>query len=111
MTESLQSSNAFSFFFLFHLQGTVWPSNKIQKGIFHIGFLLIDNKYGEAEKVQHCEKNNSPQQIQIIRKHIFIFNMTTSLQEVREQQHVPSPKRKRHPFFHNTTSDMLKSET
>lgn len=40
---------------------------------------LIDNKYGEAEKVQDCEKNHSPQQIKIIREHVFICNMTSSM--------------------------------
>lgn len=66
---------------------------------------LIDNKYGEAEKVQQCEKYHLPQQTQIIGDHIFICKETSSLQEGREQQHVPSPKGKMHLFF--TTPQLM----
>lgn len=60
---------------------------------------LIDNKYREAEEVQKCEKNHPPQQIQIIREHVFICNMTSSLQGGRELPYVLFPKKERHPFF------------
>lgn len=114
LTESLQSPNAFlSFPLYFIYRGMYGLQIKYRRAFFTLDLplkgRLIDNKYGEAEKVQQCEKNHSPQQTQLIREHIFICNVTSSVQGGREQQDILSPKRKRHPFFHNTTTDVLMS--
>lgn len=67
---------------------------------------LIGKTHGEAEiKITVWEKSFT-QQIQITREHIFICNVPSSMQGRREQEHILSPKGKRHSFFSTTPQQM-----